>query len=580
MSAVFERLRQGARAGSGSGTTPAARGAWKPGSIVQTPATTVVSLRADLAKSWRWPDAGTLAILAAIALIAAATFRDYGLGWDDWVESQYGHLLVSLYSSGFADKRAFSFVNLYMYGGGFDLLATLTSKILPFDPYATRRLVGAAIGIVGLFAVWRLTRRLGGPLAGLIALMLLATCPLFYGHMFINCKDAPFAVVMMLALLGIVHAFEQYPHPKAATVALLSIAIGLAIGTRVLGGFVVIEALLGLLLIVTLQSLRLGPQQGFGECASFLVPFIPGAILAYLVMGLVWPWGVAAPLNPFRALHYFSHDFVIPWRDLFDGRLISILHMPRSYVPTLLAVQLPELMLALGICGFAGATIAICRRASAIDVRRRAALFTVLLAVSLPILMTIITLPYIFNGIRHLLFVVPPIAVLGGLAGGWIARRIAAYGRVAIAAGAVVLAAGTVSPVIDMIRLHPYEYTDFNHLVGGASGARPLFMLDYWGLSLTQASRGLIALLAQRHATPPDGPWKVAVCGPDSPVRVALGPAFTFAAPEQADFALSLGEFYCARLNAPVLLQIVRDGIVYARVYDIRGRSIKKLTVE
>jgi len=537
-------------------------------------------LRADIAKAERWPDACAIAILTAVALLATATFRDYGLGWDDWVQAQYGHLLVSLYSSGFTDKRAFSFVNLYMYGGGFDLLATLTSKILPFDPYATRRLVGAAIGIVGLFAVWRLTRRLGGLLAGLIALLLLATCPLFYGHMFINCKDAPFAVVMILALLGIVHAIEQYPYPRPTTVALLSVAFGLAIGTRVLGGFAVIEAFLPLLLIVAIRWRLLGLKRASGECATFLLPFIPGAVLAYVVMGLVWPWGVAAPLNPFRALHYFSHDFVIPWRDLFDGQLISILHMPRSYVPTLLAVQLPELMLALGLCGFICTAVALCRPESGADAKRRASLLAVLLAVSLPILMTVITLPYIFNGIRHLLFVVPPIAVLGGLAGAWIAHQLAAYGRVAIAAGAIALVAGTVSPIIDMIRLHPYEYADFNHFVGGAQGARPLFMLDYWGLSLTQASRGLIAYLAQHHETPPNGPWKVAVCGPESPVWVTLGPAFKLAAPEQADFALSLGEFYCARLDAPVMLQVVRDGIVFARVYDIRGRSIAKLTVE
>jgi hypothetical protein len=297
-------------------------------------------------------------------------------------------------------------------------------------------------------------------------------------------------------------------------------------------------------------------------------------------MGLVWPWGVADPLNPFRALHYFSHDFVTPWNDLFDGELVSIVHMPRSYVPTLLAVQLPELMLALGLCGFVGALVAVCRPGNGADAKRRASLLAIVLAVSLPILMTIITLPYIFNGIRHLLFIVPPVAVLGGLAGAWIGRRLVDYGRVAIAAGAVALAAGTISPVIDMIRLHPYEYTDFNHLVGGAKGARPLFMLDYWGLSLTQASRGLIAYLAQHHETPPNGPWKVAVCGPESPVWVTLGPAFKLAAPAQADFALSVGEFYCAKLDAPVLLQIVRDGIVFARVYDIRGRSIEKLTAE
>ena len=40
---------------------------------------------------------------------------------------------------------------------------------------------------------------------------------------------------------------------------------------------------------------------------------------------------------------------------------------------------------------------------------------------------------------------------------------------------------------------------------------------------------------------------------------------------------MMLGEFYCAKLDAPILLDIVRDGVVYARVYDIRGRSIPSL---
>ena len=59
---------------------------------------------------------------------------------------------------------------------------------------------------------------------------------------------------------------------------------------------------------------------------------------------------------------------------------------------------------------------------------------------------------------------------------------------------------------------------------------------------------------------------------------VALGPQFTTTwDPKGADFAMMLGVFYCAKLDAPVLFEIVRDGIVYARVYDIRGRSISSL---
>lgn len=44
-----------------------------------------------------------------------------------------------------------------------------------------------------------------------------------------------------------------------------------------------------------------------------------------------------------------------------------------------------------------------------------------------------------------------------------------------------------------------------------------------------------------------------------------------------ADFAMTLGEFYCKGLAAPVMVEIKRDDVVFARVYDIRGRSISSL---
>ena len=185
----------------------------------------------------RLPDALAIGALATVAVIAALTFRDYGLGWDDFTHSQYGDLLLAFYSSGFRDTRAFSFVNLYMYGGGFDMAAGLLAKALPFDLFETRRLAGAAIGVLGLFVIWRLGRRIGGPVAGLIALVLLAACPAYYGHMFINPKDIPFAVMMAITLLGIVRAIEEYPQPVPATQLLFGLGLGLAIGSRIMGGF-------------------------------------------------------------------------------------------------------------------------------------------------------------------------------------------------------------------------------------------------------------------------------------------------------------------------------------------------------
>ena len=155
-------------------------------------------------------------VLAAVTLVAGLTFRDYGLGWDDYTHAEYADLLLRMYGSGFKDTGALSFANLYMYGGGFDMAAALLHKIIPLELFETRRLLGAVVGVIGLAVTWRLARRVGGPLAGLATLLLLALCPTFYGHMFMNPKDAPFAVSMVILMLGLVRLAEEYPAALAA----------------------------------------------------------------------------------------------------------------------------------------------------------------------------------------------------------------------------------------------------------------------------------------------------------------------------------------------------------------------------
>jgi len=523
----------------------------------------------------RIADGMAIALLAAMALIAALTFRDYGLGWDDYTHSQYGELLLQFFASGFSDRRALSFVNLYEYGGGFDMAAALLAKILPFDLFEARRLAGAAVGLIGLAVTWRIGRRIGGPLAGLIGLILLAACPLYYGHMFMNPKDAPFAVAMAVLVLALVRAFEEYPAPSLATAALTGIGIGLAIGTRILGVFAGVYALAVLVFVLAVEMRRFGVRPAADRAGAFVVALLPALILAYAVMALVWPWSIAEPLNPIKALLYFSHFFEKPWRELFAGNLVLVPDMPRRYVPQLLALKLPEIMLALGLCGLVGAFVAAARRV--LPVQRRAMLLILALAAALPVAVTVATRPAMYNGVRHFLFVLPPFAALGALAGAWLIERITRWRPAAGVAMAGLIAACCLPPVIEMVRLHPYQYTHFNLIAGGVRGAEHRFMLDYWGLSLKQASQALRASVG--HDPEPTGRhWRVAVCGPHPPARIELGPSFDISwDPQGADFAMVLGEFYCRALDAPVIAQVVRDGVVFARVYDIRGRSFSTL---
>jgi hypothetical protein len=528
----------------------------------------------------RWADTLAYAALAALTLAAALTFRDYGLGWDDYTHAQYGDLLLQLYSSGFHDTRALSFVNLYLYGGGFDMAAELLAKTLPFDLFETRRLLGAIIGIAGIAVTWRIGRRIGGPLPGLLALLLLAACPLYYGHMFMNPKDAPFAAAMAFFLLGLVRLLDQYPKPCPTTLFIVGMGFGLSIGSRIMAGFGMIEAVGALALLVAIEA-REDRRLAFARLGRVLLALIPSAILAYAVMALIWPWSVVSPLNPLHAIEVFSHFFEKPWQELFDGRLIEPPDMPRSYVLTLLGFKLPEFLLFMGGLGLAGSLFAAARART--PPRLRAIYSAVALAAILPVAVTVIARPAMYNGVRHFLFVLPPLAVAGGLAGAWIAQWIAehagAWRHPALLSLAASFGVGIALPAIGMTRLHPYEYVSFNHLAGGVKGAQPRFMLDYWGLALKQASQALRAELARRGETPPAGrKWTIAVCGPHPPARIALGDQFEPTwDPKGADFALMLGAFYCARLDAPLLADIERDGISFARAYDIRGRTVTNL---
>ena len=537
-------------------------------SAIDTPARRSVERTCD--------DLGIL-VLAVVAVVAGLTFRDYGLGWDDYTHAEYADLLLRMYGSGFKDTGALSFANLYMYGGGFDMAAAVLHKVIPLELFETRRLLGAIVGVIGLAVTWRLGRRVGGPLAGLATLLLLALCPIFYGHMFMNPKDAPFAVAMVILMMGLVRLAEEYPQPSPRTILIVGLGAGVSIGSRILGGLALVYALVGFIPLFVDQFRNASAREALHRFAHVLYVLLPGLVLGYLIMGLIWPWSIIEPGNPFRALTYFSHFFEKPWKEMFDGALVSVPDMPWSYLPTLFALQLPEVLLALTIAGVIGTFVVLPR--NDVTARRKTILLMLMLAAMLPLVVAMLKRPALYNGIRHFIFVIPPMTVIAGVAFAWtmnwLRDKRVSWQPVALA----VFAFGLLLPLGEMIRLHPYQYTHFNHIAGTVRGADDRFMLDYWGLAFKQASDELREQLEEKHEVPPKGrKWKVAVCGPQRPAQVALGPDFTIGWDSHAaDFAMTLGEFYCKGLTAPVMVEIKRDDVVYARVYDIRGRSISSL---
>jgi hypothetical protein len=518
-----------------------------------------------------------LLALAVVSIVAGLTFRDYGLGWDDYTHAEYADLLLKMFGSGFTDTGALSFANLYMYGGGFDMVAALLHKVIPLELFETRRLLGAVVGVIGLTVTWRLGRRVGGAVGGLATLLLLILCPTFYGHMFINPKDAPFAVAMIILMLGLVRLAEEYPQPSPRTILIVGIGAGCSIGCRILAGLTLIYALIGFMPLWIDDVRNSGLREAAHRLLHVLYVLLPGLVLGYLIMGLIWPWSILEPGNPLRALGYFSTFFEKPWKEMFDGAMISVPDMPWSYLPTLFALQLPEVLLALLVGGIVLTVASLSRKT--VPARRKTILLMLTFAATLPLVIAMVKRPALYNGIRHFVFVIPPMTVLAGAGFAALMDWLRVNHRGAQAAAVAVFSFGLMLPLAEMIRLHPYQYAHFNYIAGTVRQADSLFMLDYWGLALKQASDALKDQIVERQESPPVGrKWKVAVCGPQRPAQVALGPDFTIGWDSHAaDFAMTLGEFYCKGLTAPVLAEIKRDDVVFARVYDIRGSSISSL---
>ena len=257
------------------------------------------------------------------AILVVATFEQYGVTWDEDAINWYGVFVLDYYLSFFHDLRALNWLDLTNYGGLFDMTAAAINRVSPFGTYETRHLLNGFVGILGLVGVWRLGRTLGGARCGFIAALFLVLMPNYYGEMFNNPKDIPFAVGMVWSLYLIVRILPGLPRPPLADVAKLGLAIGLAMAIRV--GGLMIFGYVGLVLLLSAlwrarAERRWGAFIADGWIGLWRV-LVPAFVVAYPVMLLFWPWAQAAPFtNPLVALAAFSHQ-IFPYPTLFDGAL-------------------------------------------------------------------------------------------------------------------------------------------------------------------------------------------------------------------------------------------------------------------
>jgi hypothetical protein len=225
------------------------------------------------------------------------------------------------------------------------------------------------------------------------------------------------------------------------------------------------------------------------------------------------------------------------------------------------------------------------RAGQMVDTTSRKEIALITLAALLPLICDVIVSGPAFSGMRHLLFTVPPIAVLAGLGLDAGLRRLEARHRLVAAFGAALLVLGLGYDASTLYRLHPDEYLFFNPLVGGLAGASGRYDTDYWVNIMPEAVGDLEHFLDRTEGVvgkrAPRQRYLVAVCGERLPFEKEADARLEWTRDvRRAEFFIAPTHMNCDRaLDGKVVANIERLGVVIGVVKDRRAllRSVAGL---
>jgi hypothetical protein len=299
-------------------------------------------------------------------------------------------------------------------------------------------------------------------------------------------------------------------------------------------------------------------------------------------MLVFWPGALANPLSkPAAALETISNFTAYDSPTLLRGEHISSNHVPWDYLPTYFALQLPEL---LSLCCFAS-LLGLCIQTVSCLRRRRPLPWTwwlVVTAIAVPPAYAIYRHSTLYNGLRHFLFLIPPISVLAGAGlgrlGAWLVRERPRWALVP----ALGLALFSLDQLHALWRLHPYQHVYFNRLAGGAAAAVDRYETEYYGAVYPELHAGLIeSVWATRRESYLNQTFLVAGCGSKLFFTRNLPLNFQYVAMRDAggaDFYASYVRDDCLRRfrNRPLLLRVERDRATLAAARDLKARPEPK----
>jgi hypothetical protein len=475
-----------------------------------------------------------LAVLGLLLCIGLLAFDDYGISVDEPAQREHAGVVTYEYLGDvWAEKRILEYPESNPYGPVFSLSAVFVEKTLGLtdsrDIYMARHLWGFLFFFVATFFFYRLCKGLFGSWRlGLLGVALLVLSPRIFGHAFFNPKDSPFMALFLIAMYTL---FRLQTRPSVGLAVLHGLATALAIDMRIAGVFV--PALTGVVLGVDFLHPDNRPRRRalIAAGAVFLC-----ALSVFVV--LFWPRLWSAPVGSF--VHSFSvmSDYPLEGTVLYIGDYVDRGAVPWHYIPLWVLLTTPLVHVVFFLGGLIAAAFILAGRSEKPPLARRH-VWVILAWLLGPWLIVALRGSTLYDGWRHLYFIYPAFALLSLLGVTALVRYLRARGRGFLSrhAGAIIAVAvflGLANTAVFMARSHPHQHVYFNALVGGVSGAKRLFDLDYWGTSYRQ---GLEYVLAN------DPSDRIAVMAPNPPMEYN----FAILRPEERRRLVHVEEFAKAK---------------------------------
>jgi hypothetical protein len=275
------------------------------------------------------------------------------------------------------------------------------------------------------------------------------------------------------------------------------------------------------------------------------------------VLMATWPYVGSSLFRHLPEVLNSSRRFPWPMLVLYRGQEILDTKLPWHYVPYWVCVTTPLAILLLSLL-----SPFFIRQPS-----RNRPFVLVSIALMVNIILYYLTRPVIYDGIRHMLFLIPILSVIAALSLVDLYHRLTRPGLRLLVGLLLFLDFGSVA--VALVRLHPYEYVYFNGLIGGLKGAEGRMEVDYYAASMREA----VKRLGRYAASTPKGTVAVYAHGNPAQTRPFAGPNIRFVDDlSRADY------FICStKLNNhlkagthPVIFTVERERVPFAVIFKMR----------